>query len=273
MGASPLFEARERHASQAVRCSSRRSWTLAAIGALVAALALTACGEGEDARSDGPGAPAASSTALPAGTGTPTGNGISVTGTGVVSATPDTARFSFGVRTEASTAEEALSQASETTSAIVQALKDQGIDETDLQTQQVAVFPFYSSDARRVTGYTASSSVSALIRALADAGQIVDTAVGAGANEVFGPTLDIADTEALVDQALQLAVEQARARARALADAAGVELDDVVALAELGGPVAPFGATAEAAVESGRVPIEPGTQEVRVTISATFAIR
>jgi len=201
------------------------------------------------------------------------GSGISVTGTGTVSAAPDQARFSFAVRAEASTAAEALDQTSATTSVVLDALKESGVDEADLKTQQIAVFPLYSSDARRVTGYTASNSVSALIRELDRAGQIVDAAVEAGANEVFGPSLDISDIAALADEARSLAVAQARENALALAAAAGVELGEIIALAETGGPVGPFGATAEAAVERDFVPIEPGTQEVRVTVSATFAIR
>lgn len=252
------------------RCGVAGLVAATAVGSV--ALVLAGCGESSTDGSSEAASPTLSAGAIAAGGAQLAGSGISVTGTGTVSAVPDQARFSFGVRAEAATADDALTQTNDRTSAVLAALKETGIGEADLQTQQISVFPTYSGDSRRITGYTASNSVSALVRELDQAGRIVDEAVSAGANEVFGPTLDISDTEALADQALGLAVEQARARALALASAANVELGAIVALAEIAGPSRPFGATAEAAIEEAFAPIEPGTQEVRVTVSATFAI-
>jgi uncharacterized protein YggE len=252
---------------------ARRHWFALVLLPTIAATALALGGCGDDSEESSGGASAPASAAVATGGGQLAGSGISVTGTGAVSAIPDQARFSFGVRAEASTAEEALAETSKAAEALVDALKGAGIDEADLQTQQVSVFPLYTGDANRVTGYTASNSVSALVRDLDAAGAVVDAAVMAGANEVFGPMLDISDKEALAEEALGLAVEQARTRAAALAAAAGVEVGDVIGLAELGGPVAPLGRSADVAEEAGFAPIEPGTQEVRVTVSATFAIR
>lgn len=250
----------------------RRLWALGSV-AVTFGVVLVLSGCGEDSGEQQSSSPAPVASASSAGSGAAfTGGGITVSGTGAVTTVPDQARFSFGVQSDGTTAEAALAQTSEIAAAVIQALKDAGIDEADLQTQQVSVFPIYADDARRVSGYTASTSVSALIRDLDSAGEVVDAAVGAGANNVFGPSLDVADSDALSEEALGLAVEEARSRALALATAAGVELGEIIAVSESGSGGIPFGASAEAAAVEGIVPIEPGTREIRASVTVTFAI-
>jgi hypothetical protein len=110
-----------------------------------------------------------------------------------------------------------------------------------------------------------------LIPDLADVGAVVDAAAKAGANQVYGPNLSIADQTELYKDALADAFEDARDKAEAIAAAAGVSLGDVVNVVE-GGAVYPMPAAEAAAADAGGVPIQPGQQEIQASLTVTFAI-
>jgi uncharacterized protein YggE len=113
--------------------------------------------------------------------------------------------------------------------------------------------------------------VSVTIRELAKAGAILDAATNAGANDVYGPTLTRSDQDELRAKALRAAVDDARAQARVLAEAAGVQLGSVTAINEDGGEPMPVYA-AELAKRAPSAPIEPGRQQTQATVRVTFAI-
>ena len=136
----------------------------------------------------------------------PAAAGITVNGNGSVPVVPDRATFSFGVTSRAATAAAATSANATAMRAVVAALRGAGIAAADLQTTQISLDVTTSQDGRKVTGYAASSSVSALVRALGRSGAVVDAAVGAGADSVSGPALAAGDTDALYAQALAAAV-------------------------------------------------------------------
>src|SRR5437879_905655 len=124
-------------------------------------------------------------------------NLVTTTGHGVVTVVPDQAGVSAGVRTTAATAAAALSENGRIANAVVAALKKAG--GTQLQTQQVSLYP-QTDEQGNVTGYSAQNTVSAKTK-IADAGALIDAAVGAGANTVDGPTLTVSDSDALYRQA------------------------------------------------------------------------
>jgi uncharacterized protein YggE len=197
-------------------------------------------------------------------------NVVTTNGHGVVTAVPDEATVSAGVRTNAATASEALAGNARTANAVVAALKRAGGKE--LQTQQVSLYP-QTDEQGNVTGYTAQNTVSAKA-AIADAGGLIDAAVQAGANTVDGPTLDVSDSDALYRQALKKAVENARAKAEALADAGGFGVGPVTTVVEQGAASPPvFQPLAAAAKAADSTPVEPGTQDVTADVTVSFTIR
>jgi uncharacterized protein len=198
--------------------------------------------------------------------------GITVTGTGSAEAVPDVAEWSFGVQTSADTAEAALAANSEAMDRVVAALRETGIDEDDLRTEQVSVYPRTSDDGLTITGYDASNSVRATIRSLDRAGATVDAAVAAGANQVYGPTLTLSDGRAQYAAAVEEAFDDARERAEAIAEHAGLSLGAPVAIVEGGGAAIPFGRDAMAEAAAADVSVQPGTQEVGATLTVTFAV-
>ena len=202
---------------------------------------------------------------LAGGASEPSG-GITVTGTGTVQSVPDQAQFSLGVQTDGPTAREALAANSERMRTVLAALFAAGVAKGDVQTQDVSVSKSYPGD-----GYSADNSVSVTIRELAKAGSILDAASNAGANDVYGPTLTRSDQDGLEAKALQAAVANARAKARVLAQAAGVRLGSVTAITEGGNePMPVYEAALAKRVSS--APIEPGKQQTSATVRVTFAI-
>jgi uncharacterized protein YggE len=229
-----------------------RMAVLVAVGAAVVALAGIGRPESAGGASD------------PAG-------GITVTGTGTVKTTPDQAQFSLGVQSQGSSAREALSANSAKMKRILAALEAAGVAKKDIQTQDVSVSPTYT-DKNSVDGYTAHTSVSVTIRKLGDAGSVLDAASNAGATDVYGPTLTRSNQDELRAKALKAAVDDARAKAQALADAAGVRLGSVTAINESGNAM-PMPYAADVAASSKlAAPIEPGTQDLQASVRVTFSI-
>jgi uncharacterized protein len=200
-------------------------------------------------------------------TPTPPGTTITVNGNGSVTAVPDRATFGFTIETRAKTATAALAQNSTDATAVIAALKAAGISAANLQTSQVSLMPQSSQDGTTILGYVASNSVT-VRTALGGAGKIVDAAVGAGANGVSGPSLDVSDQTALYRDALRKAVDDAKLKAQALADAAGVSLGAVQSITE-GGSATPIPMTDK--MSAAGTPVEAGTQEIQASATVTYA--
>ena len=196
--------------------------------------------------------------------------GITVLGTGSTNVTPDRAFFAFGTVSQAATANAALAASSQSVARVIAALKKAGVAQADLQTSDVSLSPRMNDNGNEIVGYTASNTVTATIRKLGDAGDVVDAAVGAGANQVYGPNLLASDQDAAYRNALKEAVAQARTKAETLAAASNSTLGKITAIVEGGGSM-PMPMAVGAAKDSS-VPIEPGTQQIEATVTVTFAL-
>jgi len=192
---------------------------------------------------------------------------VTTLGHGVLTLVPDQATIDAGVQTQAKTAADALAQNSTEMNAVVQALR--GAGGRNLQTQEVSLSPQTDSSGA-VTGYTANDSVSA-DAAIADAGKLIDAAVAAGANTVDGPTLSISDYAARYRDALAKAVDDARAKAAALAKEGNFELGAISSVSEQSDSTTPE-PEFKAASTPAATPIEPGSQDVTADVSVTFRI-
>jgi len=201
----------------------------------------------------------------------PRSHAIVVTGQGSVRTVPDRAQLSLGVSTDARTAAGALRANAGEVAKVIAAVKGQGIPAADIQTEQVSLSVRYGENGDAIAGYTATNSVSVVVRALVKVGAVIDAAVDAGANQVSGPNLVRSDQNALYRRALRAAVANARAKAQAIAGAAGLTLRRITDVTESGGP-APLPVEAKAAAPAAETPIEPGTQLVQATLTVTFAV-
>lgn len=196
--------------------------------------------------------------------------GITAVGTGSVSVTPDRASFTFGTVSQATTAAAALAASSGNVTSIVAALRKAGVAKADIQTSEVSLSPRTDENGTAIVGYMATNSVTATMRKISDAGDVIDAAVGAGANQVYGPNLLASDQDAAYRDALKAAVAEARAKAETLASTAGMKLGRITAIAESGATPQPVFAAANTLEKA--APIEPGTQMIQATVTVTFAL-
>lgn len=194
--------------------------------------------------------------------------GIIVLGTGSANVTPDRASFAFGTVSQARTASAALAASSQAATRVVNAMRQAGVARADIQTSEVSLYPRMNENGEEIVGYTATNTVTANIRRIADAGDVIDAAVGAGANQVYGPNLLSSDQNAAYRNALKAAVAEARTKAATLASAAGKTLGQITAISEGGAGPQPLPVTG---AKDAATQIEPGTQRVEATVSVTFA--
>ena len=194
--------------------------------------------------------------------------GITVQGTAFVASVPDRAELSFGVESQGQTAKAALAANAAEMRRVIAALKAAGA--TSVKTQSVSLSPRYD-ERNEVQAFVAANSVSATVREIGKAGALIDAAVDAGANQVYGPSLSRGDQGELYRNALKAALADARASAQAIAAASGLALGLITAVVEGGGSAPQPYALAEKAMDAGSTPIEPGTQQVTATVTVTFA--
>ena len=151
---------------------------------------------------------------------------------------------------------------------VIDAIKAQASRRATSETQTVSVFPRYTEDGTNIVGYTAVNTVGVKIRNLGKAGEVVDAAVKAGANQVCRPTLTISGEKGLYNDALQKAFADAKSKAQTIGGAAGVGVGKVVNIVEGGG----FTPSPRAPRTAAAASIEPGVQEVQAAVIVTFAI-
>jgi uncharacterized protein YggE len=204
------------------------------------------------------------------GSPAPSGRTITVNGTGTARGAPDSALFTFGVETRGATAKATLAANSARMQSVIAALQREGVAKADLRTEDVSVYP-HETDSGTPDGFSASSTVSTTVRKLSTAGSVLDAAVAAGANETSGPEFDSSSKAGLTRLALRDAFADARDKAEALADEAGVHLGDVrrIDATEADYEPGPMMLTAEKATHT---PVEPGIQHAQASVTVTFSL-
>jgi len=158
---------------------------------------------------------------------------ISVTGTGEVYLVPDIAYVYIGTRSEAVDVASALSDNNQQAQSISTVLSDMGVDPKDIQTTAFNVYPMqnYGPDGQPTeTKYVVENTVFVKVRQLQKLGELLDAVVRKGANQINGITFDVEDRAQAESDARKLAVQNATDKAKELADAAGVELGQLLNL-------------------------------------------
>ncbi len=201
---------------------------------------------------------------------------ISVTGEASISVPPDLASVDAGVATDAKTAREA-SEANNTAMAkVLAALKAANIEAKDIQTSRLALQPQYApnrSGPSPIVGYRASNRVTVRIRDVSKVAGVIDTLVGAGANDIGNVNFEVSQASKLLDDAREKAVADARRKAEIYAKAAGV-LGAPLSISEEGAPRPMFRAKMAAPMTAAApTPIAQGEETLSVSVSVTWAIK
>lgn len=214
--------------------------------------------------------------------------GLSTDGAGSVTLSPDEVEVTVGVLTQAQTAQSAAEANAATIGAVISSLNSVGIGNSNISTTSYSVSPVYNytkSGSPVISGYQATHSLqitqqSSDLSALGSkASQIIDLAVGAGANQVNGVYFTLSDTlmKQSQNQALQLAIQDAASRAQLMASALGVTLAGVQSVTSTTGstPVVNYLTTSRAPAAGGEVStaVIPGNFTVTAAVQVSYGIK
>ena len=218
---------------------------------------------------------------------------VSTSGTATTKVQPDKFSVTVGVETNGTTAQEAADKNAELSAQVIAALRGLGIAEADISTSSYSVYPVYGNKpaaeacimiyppppeclpGTEITGYRASNSVTVTLDADGDvdAGQVIDTAIEAGANTVQGAYFFLSQERQMEVQEglISQAIENARQRATLAAGAVGMGIDRVKSIS-LGDVYFPVFAKDLSVAQEGGTQILPGQQEVTMNVNVVYTM-
>ena len=202
---------------------------------------------------------------------------ISVTGEATISVAPDQAQIDGGVTSEAKTAREASDANNAAMGKVLLALKSAGIDEKDYQTSRLSLQPQSAPNRAgpgpsTIVGYRASNRVTIRLRDVSKVASVIDTLVGAGANDIGGINFMVSNASKLLDEAREQAIADARRKADIYAKAAGVTLGAPLSISE-GTTPGPITFRRMAAGMAAAAPVAQGEETLQVTVAVSWAIK
>jgi uncharacterized protein YggE len=204
---------------------------------------------------------------------------VEVSGEGSVGAAPDFARVTLGVTSTGKNAGEAMAANANAANALVSLIKSEGVAPADIQTSELSISPMFSQPSAgqrsepTITGYSVSNNLTVMLRDIPRLGALLDKAVAAGANSIYGIGFGHNDPSALLDKARPLAVADARRKAEIYASAGGAKIGRLMALTEgTGGQMPVAFSRAYAASAPAPTPIEAGETKLTVTVTARFEL-
>jgi uncharacterized protein YggE len=208
----------------------------------------------------------------------PTQRTITVSGTGLVTLTPDIAYISIGVHTQNASAKDAVAENNTQAQAVMASIKTFGVADKDVQTTNFSIYPQQQNDNNgKLTGilYVVDNTVYVTIRDLTKLGDMLDASVGSGANNVNSITFDVADKTAALSQARQAAVAEASKQANELTKATGVSLGDVqtISYSDSTPPIAVPMARADTLSGAASVPVSAGSMQISTTVTIVYALK
>lgn len=207
---------------------------------------------------------------------------LTIIGVGMVRVAPDVARLQLGVRLNAPTAVAASQQAAQAMTAIIDAVRAQGIAESDIQTGHFSISPeyFHSGDGPpKRTGHAASNMAQVTIRALDTVGVVIDAVLAAGGEhmQIDGLNFMLSEPATAQTQARVLALADARTQAGQIAHEMDVTLGKPLRIRSGNQPGRPHFQQARMAsiafMATQEHPIEAGEMEITDQVEVVFAIR
>ena len=205
---------------------------------------------------------------------------VVTSGEGVVKTAPDRAYVSISAEGRAKNPKDAQQQSAGIMTAVQKRLQDAQIPKEAVRTTGYDLQQEfdYANGKQTSRGYVARNAIEVRIDDLSRIGDVLDSAVAAGATSVGSIQFDLRDRDKLERDALKLAVADARARADAAAAGAGQMVDRVLRIEESsdGGirpPMAQMRMTMAAEGAAPETPIAAGEIEVRARVTLTASLK
>ena len=197
---------------------------------------------------------------------------------------PDVALIQLGVVTEKKAASDAASENAKAAKAVIEQIKNLGIEPRDIRTHSVTVTPVYDEEKdatgrikRTLRGYAARNILEIRIRQVDKAGSIASQLIDKGANVLGGVHFGVSDADERMDQLRVRALQEAARKARLYAEAMGVKLGRIVAIEpDIQYPdesaAASMPATRFSNAPPVAIPVEPGMRTLIVRVTVTWAL-
>jgi len=206
--------------------------------------------------------------------------GIWVTGQGKVSAVHDIATLRLGIEAEEASVAEAQTQAAEAMDEVMTALTSNGVAKKDIQTQHFSIRRITKWDRDKeeeiVTGYRVTNMVTAKIRDIDNAGTIIDAVATAGGDltRIDSINFSVDDPTGYYEEAREEAMDDAKAKAKQLANLAGVTLGKPTYISEsfYAPPIVSRAVYEMEEAVAAKTPISPGEMEISLTVQVVYAI-
>lgn len=207
---------------------------------------------------------------------------ITVVGEGKVTIKPDVARSQIGVEVVKSTVPEATAEAQTVMEAVLDALKAAGVAEKDIQTSGYNIWverrPATEGKTQDEVLYHVTNQVQVVIRNLDEVAEVLDAAIEAGANNIYGVTFGLDNTSKVKSEARAKAIADGEAKAEELATLNGVKLGEILQVSEVigssGGYYTGFSenVAARGLGGGGAGPISPGELDLALTLQLVYAL-
>jgi uncharacterized protein YggE len=201
---------------------------------------------------------------------------ISVTGTGIARLAPDVVHVTLGVQSRGDDIAQTVAENNRLSDRVVAAVHELGVAEADVQTAYFNVstqasYDNFGNPTGEVT-YWVDNTLNVTFREPARLGELLQSALNAGANSVQGVNYSVDDVDASLEQARQEALEDARRQAEQLATAAGVQLGPVYSISE-GGYSGGSPSVLDKGAAGGGVPTSQGTLEYQVQMYVSYILQ
>jgi hypothetical protein len=164
----------------------------------------------------------------------------------------------------------------ETMNALFDALKAAGLTQDDIRTVNYSIYPMYdyTSGSGKISGYEVTNMIELTIRDIDTVGDYIDIAAANGANTDYSIRFDILDKSVFYNEALALAVENAKGKADAIASAGGYQIISTLEISESQGYYSPpYDRYAMAADEATSTPITAGQLEITANVTVVYQIQ
>ena len=224
----------------------------------------------------------------------PVTNTISVAGKGESISVPNVATFSFSVTETSKDVTDAQTKATTKINNALKALKDGGVEDKDIKTASYTINPHYEYTQSAcvngycpggksvLTGYDVSQTIEVKVRDLKKAGALFATIGSLNVQNVNGLTFSIDNIDTIKAEARQLAIENAKQKAQALAQQLGVKIVRITSFYDQSDEPNYYGrdmmamneSFVKAVTSSQSAPeIPAGEQKITSRVSITYEIR
>jgi uncharacterized protein YggE len=202
---------------------------------------------------------------------------VTASGEAVITVEPDQAEIDIGVVTQAKNAPDAARENADKLARVLAQIKKTLGKGDEVKTASYSLTPNYrypQGGKPELVGYTATNILRVRTGTLANVGKLIDGAMQSGANTIYRLLFNLKDEQSAQLQALRLASAKAKTKAEAMADALGLRVVAILSIAEGDRGVRPIVMPRERAAQmealaAAPTPVEPGTIEVRSSVTLT----